>query len=173
MITSDDPSKYPTLYHWRNAASHRSTIKQSLETLCNKLIKMSLGDKPNGQSVHLPNCHPSSAEPEAQCSSRCEPNTLSIRMPCGAGLSGYTPGKDELLIKATVQFVQHCLNYDGEYPANRILDADLQQKNTQKNGRSRKKDYQQKCHFLQRQNTQLLQWLSTLPLQRPTSKWNG
>ena len=54
-------------------------------------------------------------------------------MPCGAGMSGYTPWKGESLIKASAQFVQLCLNCDGKYPAKRILDAG-------KNGKSQKKD---------------------------------
>ena len=35
MTASDDPEEYPTLYHWQNAASHRSTMKRSLSTLYN------------------------------------------------------------------------------------------------------------------------------------------
>ena len=78
MIISDDPPKYPTLYPWRNAASHRSMMAQSLKTLYNKLIEMPSGDKPDGQFVQFPNCYPSLTEPEARRSSRCEPNTPSI-----------------------------------------------------------------------------------------------
>ena len=56
MITSDDPSKYLMLYHWRNTASHHSIVKQYLKTLYNKLIDLSSGDELYKETVELANC---------------------------------------------------------------------------------------------------------------------
>mmetsp|Transcript_30638 Transcript_30638/g.64831 ORF Transcript_30638/g.64831 Transcript_30638/m.64831 type:complete len:282 (-) Transcript_30638:108-953(-) len=145
MITSDEPTKYPTLFHWRNAASHRSTMKQSMTTLYNNLIEMSKGDnESNVESVELINCCPSPAEPETRRSSRHQPDTPSIRMPCGAGISGYTPGKGESVIAPSAQFVNRCINCEGKYPARKIDEVDLA---GNKDSSIKKKDNRQKCHF--------------------------
>ena len=83
-------------------------MKQYLKTLYNKFIEMALGDEPYEESVELANCYLFPAEPESQQSSRRQPATPSIRMQCGAGKSGYTPGKGKYIIKPSAQFLDSC-----------------------------------------------------------------
>ena len=81
MISSKDPEEYPTLYHWRDAASHRSTMKRSLATLYTTLLEMAKGAEQE-ESIEMANCYLSSPEePEIRRSNRKQPNTPSIRMP--------------------------------------------------------------------------------------------
>ena len=55
----------------------------------------------------------------------------------GARKSGYTPGKGGSVIKPSAQFVDHCRNCEGKYPAKKIPEEKAGPK---------KKDTQKKCH---------------------------
>ena len=124
MISSKDPDEYPTLYHYRNAASHRSTMKRSLRSLYKKLLVLSKGKEKEEEPVELANCYPSPAEPEARPPARSTLNqqeTPLIRMPCVTGVSGYTPGRGFSIAKPHPQFVDRCMKCNGSYAAKRVI----------------------------------------------------
>ena len=156
MISSKDPEEYPTLYHWRDAASHRSTMKRSLATLYTTLLEMAKGAEQE-ESVEMANCYLSSPEePEIRRSNRKQPNTPSIRMPCVVGVSGYTPGKGCSVDKPSQQFVDRCLKCNGMYPAIRIIKAKVDESQKKagrrvnvKRGKTKNKkpDQRRRCHL--------------------------
>ena len=128
IVTSQDPSEYPTLYHFRNAASKRYTTKKSLKLLTNILLERAeIGaavKKEKMASFELANCCPSPAEPPMRKSARqAALGTPAVCLPCVAGISGKTPGKGQSINKPSAEYVLRCKQCDGIYPAKKILEG--------------------------------------------------
>ena len=71
-----------------------------------------------------------------------------IRMPCGAGMSGYTPGKSASVIMPSAQFVHRCRTCNGKYPAKIIPEDRLKNKTPERIlNQKRKKDTRQRSNF--------------------------
>ncbi len=129
MITSKDPSQYPTLHHWRDAAKHRFSMKQSLTVaIDNLLVRANQNtDIQKAMPFNLANCCPSPAEPSVRRSNRSnkagaqsKADTPMIRLPCVGAKSGKTPGRGQSINKPCAEFVKICEECDGNYPAKKI-----------------------------------------------------
>jgi len=125
MCSSKRLSEYPTLYHYRNAASKRFTMKQSLKKLTDILLGWAHGTAHGTMSeadtppLELANFCPSPAvpEPSPRRSARTVPPTPDIRLPCVAGITGKTPGEGKSVLKPHAEFVERCVNCDGTFPS--------------------------------------------------------
>ena len=151
MITSADPSVYPTLYHSRNAASHRSTSKQSLRLLYNALIEMGNSystQEDEEEPLELVNsCPTPSEQPQRKSTRNMRVATPAIEMPCVAAKTGKTPGKGQSITNTSAEHVSRCSDCDGTYPMRRIIKATAKYK---KRATTAKPDQRRPCHFCTR-----------------------
>ena len=90
-----DINDYPTIYHFWNAASHRTICSESLVSFLEKLLEMAKGTHatttdavmlPNPTGVYTPSCYRTSDEDVSVPSSR-----LIEPMPAGSSITRDTP----------------------------------------------------------------------------------
>ena len=53
IVSSKDVDKYPTICHWQNAGSHRSTFAESMEEFHDRLLRMANGNKGVQEPVQM------------------------------------------------------------------------------------------------------------------------
>ena len=124
LSSAEDLNVYGTLYHWRNAASHRSTMGDSLELFFETLLKFAnnAGDAKNrGRKTSFETIPHPLFEPSPGLSVSTRSQTPQIqRMPFGRSSTGSTPGKGKSIDSLEIDFAKRCKECTGIYLAKRV-----------------------------------------------------
>ena len=125
---------YPTIHHFRNTASHRSTFADSVERLQDVIIRAANQDQHVGTPTSMPNptgIYAPSPGPAGAAKSRSKKKKrkaasteTALEMPPGRTSIGVTPGKGSSLDELPKEFVDRCTSCLGIFYGKRVKSPD-------------------------------------------------
>jgi len=136
--------EFDSLNHYRNAASKRSTFKESLRTAQNKLLQAANSYDKNAKeldwSYPMPVEEEDSDEEDAVGKKKSKPKgkgTPVVPLPCAAA-AGLTPAHGQSIDNPSEEFKTRCEECVGVYGGNKYKDGKRERK---------------RCHFCSRKGT--------------------
>jgi hypothetical protein len=163
MSMEKDLDEYPTMYHWRNAASHRSTFNESLELFYESLLDLARDTSrqkrfakimPNPSGVYAPS---PGVNTRASATKKGTPQVQ--KMPPGRSSLGTTPGKGQSIDMLPREFLERGNRCTGVFIAKRACEPEGErdssdEEDSDEDGNEDKKSRMRRSCFLCRKLTQ-------------------